>query len=99
MKFVPEEHSLGLLVGVEDVLDGCPEFMRCLIFAFHGQVKDIVSDRFEYLAPNAAISLGPCRIGGESNSAINVLHEAELAAHGFEERAPLCVVGVLQFPR
>jgi hypothetical protein len=98
VELVIEEDGPGLLVGVEDVLDGNLESMGRLVVIVHGEVEDGVADGAKDPTLDAAVRLVPIRvgvIGGEH--AIDVRLEGEFATRRLEVGRPLGVVGVLYF--
>src|SRR5438128_1268351 len=95
MKFVTPKVRPGLFVSVEELLDGGPQLSRGLPL-LHGEVGDVIGDGAKQPAADAAVCLNPCGVVRTGSSAVDVCHEAELAAHGCEEQRPLGVVRCLQ---
>lgn len=93
-----EEDRTRFLFGAEEPFHVHPKLPGGLLIAVHGEVEDNVVDGAEDPAADAAvrlISLRPEGIRGRRRKcgAIDVRLEAEFAAHLFEERSPLGVVG------
>jgi len=96
MKFVAEEDGASLFVGVEEILDGDPELPRILVVPLRDEVENRVAGGTVDPRLHTAVGLVPGRIVGVAwRRAIDVLLEAEFAAHRFEG-GPFGVGGVVQ---
>ena len=82
---------------MEVVGDGDPKISCCLVGG-HGEVEDVLGDGAIEPATDGTVGLVPCisaRIRGRG--AVDVVEEAELAAHGLKEAAPLGIGGGAEF--
>lgn len=82
-----------LLVGLKEVVDGDPQVPSRLI-GLHGEVEDVVGDRAEEPAAEAAIGLFPGSVGVGGRSSVKMIEETKFPTHRAEEGLPLVVVGV-----
>ncbi|KAG8080691.1 hypothetical protein GUJ93_ZPchr0007g3767 [Zizania palustris] len=91
-----EDDSAGLLVRLEQGLDGDVQSARILI-GLHGEVEDNVVDRAVHPATDAGVGLRPHGvIRARDPHAIDVAEQPVLGAEGGEERLLLGVVGALE---
>ena len=97
MERMTQEDGTRSFVRLEVVGDGDPKVPCCLVGG-HGEVEDVLGDGAIEPAADGTVGLVPCisaRIRGRG--AVDVAKEAELAAHGLEEAAPLGVIGGAEF--
>jgi hypothetical protein len=87
-----------LLVGLKEVVDGDPQVPSRLI-GLHGEVEDVVGDRAEEPAAEAAIGLFPGSVGVGGRSSVKMIEETKFPTHRAEEGLPLVVVGVTKLER
>ena len=96
MEFLLEDDGVGLLICLEQSLDGDVHGASVLI-GLHGEVEDGVVDGAVHPAADAGVGLGPQRVsrtGGRC--AVDVTEQLVLATEGGEEGLPLGVVRSLE---